>query len=295
MKEINPYLKEVEKYLVDLPILDRNKIISELNSEIVENREILKQPASTTADEKRVEAGFGPYKSKNSKSSFGKTILKSLAFMFVCFLIFIGFLVWKFTPLLSIDEENQKVTILGGLIDIDGKAGKFIVGDEVHFTESSYTNDFSGSTPMSAPLSAQKMLKLKFESGKFEIETHESSELTFECKLSSPPTQEMIDDVSDSVTIDFSELEGSNCQLKIPSGVKLEARGETASIELKAPHFDIDLELSTGNIIFIPSESRSYFYDLKVSTGNIDNFSGVDFNTAEHRIKIHLNTGNISR
>ena len=292
MREINPYLKEVEKYLVDLPILDRNKIISDLNSEILENRNILMQPASITADHKRIENGFDAYLVKNSSSSFGKVIFKTLAVMFICFLLFLTFLIWKFTPLFEIDEKNQKVTILGGLIDLDGKAGKFIIGNEVHFTVSNYTNDLTGSIPTSP---SARILNLDFESGKFELETSLTTEVSFECKLSSPPTQEMIKDSNDSINLNFTELEGSNCTIRIPENLKVLARGETAAFELREPLFDIDLALESGNVSISPKNSRTYFYDLTVNSGHLEEFSGSSKESAEHIIRVKLESGNISR
>lgn len=295
MKEINPYLKEVEKFLEDLPILDRNKIISDLNSELLENNEILKRPASVVADEKRIEAGFDAYKVKNSKSSFGRVIFKTFAFMFVCFLIFIGFLMWKFTPLLKIDEENQKVTILGGLIDIDGKSGKFIVGDEVHFTASNYTNDLTGSIVILSHELNSTPIKLNFESGKFTFQTSPTDDFSFECKLSSPPTEDMITQAPNSIVLNFKELEGSNCTISIPEKAKFFAKGETAAVDLVAPHFDFDLELESGNIVISPDENRTYDYDLKVETGILSDYTSTDDVAGEHKIRIRLESGNISK
>ena len=291
MKEINPYLKEVEKFLVDLPILERNKIISDLNSELAENPEMLKQAPLNTANNKRVEAGFKNFQVKNSGSSFGKIIFKTFAFMFVCFLIFLGFLIWKFTPLFEIDEENQRVTILGGLIDIDGKAGRFIISDEVHFTASNYTNDLTGSI---AKENARKVTLL-FESGKFDIETNANAELTFDCKLSDQPADNMIKQVGDSVTLNFKELAGSNCTLAIPERSQIKAIGNTAAFDINKPFFDLDLELETGNVILNLSENRSYTLDLDAATGNVDQFESYSSNNGEFNIKIKLDTGSISR
>lgn len=291
MKEITPYLKEVEKYLVDLPIHDRNKIISELNSQISENTEILKQPSFITANNKRTQHGFENYEMKKQGSSFGKTIFRTFAFMFVCFLIFLGFLMWKFSPLLKIDEENQKITILGGLIDIDGEAGRFIIGDEVHFTVSNYTNDLTGSIEAKEIQS----VVLAFESGSFDIEANETNEITFECKLSSPPTADMLQENIESVEINFEDLDGSNCTFKIPQNIKFIAKGQTANFELNRPIFDIDLEFATGNVNISPNAQRTYFYDLNVATGNISDFESSPNNTAEHSIRVKLDTGNISQ
>lgn len=292
MKEINPYLKEVEKYLVDLPILDRNKIISELNSELLINREILKTKPLYTANDKRIEAGFENFEVESPRSSFGKAVLKGCTFMFICFLLFVGFLMWKFTPLFKIDEENQRVTILGGLIDIDGKAGRFILADEVHFTASNYTNDLTGSI---AATSDKDQIYLYFESGKFDFKTSNSKEISFECKLSSPPTDQMIKQVDTNITLDFRELEGSNCTIKLPENAILIAQGSTAAISFDFPRFDIDLKLETGNVTLNPDENRTYFYDLSVESGQVMDFQNSDMQTAEHRIKIDLNTGRISR
>ena len=292
MKELNPFLKEVEKYLDDLPILERNKIISELNAQLQENPELLRRSHLATANEKRIEAGFDSYQVKSSGSTFGRILFKTFAFMFVCFLLFVGFLVWKFTPIFKIDEENQRVTILGGLIDIDGKAGKFIVADEVHFTVSNYVNDLTGEIKLDGN---DKPIYIYFESGKFDFETTETSELSFECKLSSPPTDEMINQSDVEIILDFKQLEGSNCAFKIPARSRIITRGNTAAVTLTKPDFDFNLKLEVGNVILDLSEDKSYFLDLNTKTGNLDEFKSFSSNNGEHRIKVEVNTGSISR
>lgn len=292
MKEINPYLKQVEKYLVDLPILDRNKIISELNSEIQENRQILEKSPLLTANEKRIKAGFENYETETAGKSIGKAFFKGCAFVFVCFLLFVVFLTWKFTPLFKIDEKNQRVTILGGLIDIDGKAGRFILIDEVHFTAANYSNDLTGSIVTNRE---NLPVYLNFESGKFDFKTHVESEVSFECKLSSPPTDDMIKQERNKILINFEDLEGSNCTIKLPEDSKLIASGNIGAVNFEAPKFDIELELDAGNIIITPDQTRTYFYDLSVDKGHKDEFDNSNKESAEHKIIINLNTGSISK
>ncbi len=291
MKEINSYLKEIEKFLSDLPVLARNKITSDLNQKILDDQSLLDESPLKIANQARVQAGYPAFLKPVKKGSFGKAILKTFAFMFICFLIFIGFLVWKFTPVFKIDEENQRVTILGGLIDIDGKSGKFIIADDVHFTESGHNNDFSG-TILSKTATTE--IILNFNAGKFHLKNSETEEFTFECKLSTPPTESSIVESSNEIKLDLSSFESSSCDLLIPKNAKVIIKGDTGAVEASLPHFDLNLELDRGNLKLEQDTDRSYYFDLNVETGNIDTFNGTSAEKAEHKIITKIKTGNIN-
>ena len=134
MHNINTYIKAVEKNLADLSIIDKSRIISEIHQQISANPTLMNEAPIAIANEKRVALGFNRFDPAKQTSVF-RFIMKSMGIMMIIFMFFIGILIWKFTPLLKVDEENNRITILGGLIDIDAKAGKFKIGNDYHFSE----------------------------------------------------------------------------------------------------------------------------------------------------------------
>lgn len=288
---MNPYLKEVDKFLDDLPILERNKITSDLHQRIMNDESLLEVSPLEIANRLRVESGHDTLPPVKAKFSFGKAFLKTMLFMFICFLLFLAFLIWKFTPVLEIDNETQRITILGGLIDIDGKSGKFVIGDDVHFTASSNSNDFSGSIVSQA---ATSKIIINFNSGKIDFKNSETEEFSFECKLSTPPSDSSIVESAHQVILDLSQFESSSCDLMIPKDTKVIVKGDIGAIEVFNPHFDFDLELDKGNLKIEQDVDRTYYFDLSVETGAIETFNGTTAEKAEHKIVAKIKTGNIN-
>jgi hypothetical protein len=284
--ELNSFLKVIENYLLDLSIMDKSNILTELSQELY-NKDLIDLNPLEVANNKRISHGHKLYIDKQ-KPSFGRFLIKAFLVMLSIFIIFISFLIWKFTPLMKIDEKNNRVIILGGLIDIDAKAGKFKIMQDYHFTEAQYKNDFQASIPLDPNM---KSIAIDFSSGLFTIKTAKDNLLNIDCKLSTPPHVDMIDQTVDQIKISFKDINGS-CEVEIPKDLELTIEAETAHITLVNPEFHTDLNLNTGNIDLDINPEIKYQYNLKVKNGNYPRHLSSK-NNSGYKMNLKLGTGNI--
>ena len=271
MNEVNKYLEKAQEYLSDLDISNSAKILSEMTSELNENLELLTQDTLSYVNSKRVQHGHREFVLK-PKKSFGKFLLKGFGFFMLLICLGFGFLYWKFTPLYEIDEENGRITLLGG------------------FIEANYNNDFQASFAGSA-----KNFVIKFNSGKFDLNPTTESTFKLDCKLSQPPLENMIKNNVSSITIDFSELDGSTCSLSIPRDTNLRIQGDAGKLVITYPNFHLDAKLTAGNIIFTPDENLTYNYNINVENGYRANFKSESLIGDEYEVRINIKNGSVHK
>ena len=289
MNEVNKYLEKAQEYLSDLDISNSAKILSEMTSELNENLELLTQDTLSYVNSKRVQHGHREFVLK-PKKSFGKFLLKGFGFFMLLIFLGFGFLYWKFTPLYEIDEENGRITLLGGFIEMDAQAGKLKIADQYEFTEANYNNDFQASFAGSA-----KNFVIKFNSGKFDLNPTTESTFKLDCKLSQPPLENMIKNNVSSITIDFSELDGSTCSLSIPRDTNLRIQGDAGKLVITYPNFHLDAKLTAGNIIFTPDENLTYNYNINVENGYRANFKSESLIGDEYEVRINIKNGSVHK
>jgi hypothetical protein len=288
MQDHNEYLMQVEANLNDLPIMAKTKIIEEINSDIIDKDVSELINPLECANLKRIEHGFVKYQ-REKKFSFTGFILKFFAISTLVFIIGISVLVWKFTPLLKIDEENNKIVILGGLIDIDGKAGKIKILDEVGFDQNHYTNDFQANIELD--IEKDEIIS-NFKAGTFTLENSKTSELKIECKLSSQLTKDVIIQESDLIKVNLEEFEGANCVFKIPVDKIDTLMGNEAIINIDRPEFNAYIEINNGKVSIDPEQELDYKYNLNVNEGYIGEFESVETEEA-YEILVTIENGSI--
>ena len=288
MQNHNEYLKRVEEYLVDLSIVDKSKILLEVNNEVQEKELKELEEPQILANKKRENYGFIPFKIKKPFSLFA-LFLKLTALMTVFFVIAIGGVVWKFYPFFKIDEEKNRVIILGGLIDIDGEAGKYKVLDEYHFSKDHFTNDLQATLALEDDMDE---ILVNFQSGSFTLANSKTNELKIDCKLASPAPQDMIMQSEEVVRINFNEIKGLSCQLNIPEDRKLSLDGKEGAITIKSPEFNNYIELENGKVLIYPESEIDYKYFLNVKNGFVGEFNSVETESA-YEIQVNLENGSI--
>lgn len=286
MKDHNEYLKLAQTYLVDLPVMETSKILSMINDEILELDSTELPDALTYVNKKRVELGHYPFKYR-PKPSFLRFFLKLTAVMSLISFAAVGILVWKFTPLFKLDEANNRVIILGGLIDIDGQAGKLKIGNDYQFTEAKYENEFQGSFMLDQN---KDEVLIKFTSGAFKVSTSLTDEVSVKCKLETPPKKDMIVQADDIVTINFTDMQGSSCDIAVPQEKKITLEGVDANIELIQPEFNAYIEIENGNFKQFPTPEIDYNYQVKVGNGHTGEFQN-SLNIDAYEIKVTIANG----
>ena len=132
--KLEAYLSELDKYLGQIPVSDRADIIIEIKSHILEAQAkdptqdisaILNSMGDSESVAKRYLQERGLQAFLPVKTSSMMWLPASIKWLVIGFLGFIAIivvvaslLIWRFTPLISIDEANNRVSLGGGLIQI---------------------------------------------------------------------------------------------------------------------------------------------------------------------------------
>ena len=288
MQNHNEYLKQIEFFLTDLSVMERAKLLSEINGEILEKELSELQAPIDVANQKRAEHGFVSFVEKK-KFSFAALFMKVSALMAILCIGFLSFIVWKFTPILKIDEEKNRVTILGGLIDIDGDAGKFKIFDEYHFSKDSFNNDLQANIALDQD---KDEIIVKFNSGAFTLKNSEDGEFKLDCKLATPAHKDVIQQVEDHVKIDLSKISGATCEFGIPEDKKITLEGKQSHIKIITPIFNSYIDIDSGKVSITPEEEIDYLFNLEVKNGYIGEFESSEAEGA-YEIQVNINNGSI--
>lgn len=132
--KLEAYLSELDKYLSQISVSDRADIIIEIKSHVLEAQtknpsqdmgEILNSMGDPESVAKRYLQERGLKVSLPAKTPSMIWLSASIKWLVIGFLGFfmmimlaMALIIWRFTPLISVDEINKKVLIGGGLIQI---------------------------------------------------------------------------------------------------------------------------------------------------------------------------------
>ena len=193
------------------------------------------------------------------------------------------------------DEKENRVIILGGLIDIDGQSGKFKFFDQYHFSHENFSNDFQANINLDEE---KDEVLIGFKTGTFNLKTSNSEQLKIDCKLASPPENNTIQTGRDHIRIDFSKISGLACNLDIPVDKKITIEGDVATIKAPAPEYNLYVELNNGKVFINPGKEIDYNFSLNISDDSSDSYIG-NFESAGningYEIRVNLSQGAIIR
>ena len=299
-EKLEQYLAELEKYLTDFPPSHRAKIVMENHQHILESKdkypdkslgEILEDLGSPqkVANHYRLDSGFKTFKPKKHRflKWFSITILGSIAIFFV----FISVMVWKFTPIAKFDEENQRIVLLGGLIDINGTSGKIKVFDQYQFVENRFSNQFDGAFELTPDMNE---MVVNFDSGILNFKTSSSKKASWNCKLQMPPGKDIVNVLPTALEINLDAYGGGSCEIEVPVDATLTATGKDAEVNLSEPEFDLMVEFENGSLNFSPNPEVEYNYDIRVQKGLVDEFQSSQKPNA-YEVKLYLENGNVRK
>lgn len=299
-KHLEQYLYDLEKSLKDFPPSSRAKILNEITQKIELARQqypdksidnILSDlgRADRVANHYRLESGFKTFKPERHP------ILKffTIAFLgtFLISVISIGVLIWKFTPIIKIDEEKEHFMLLGGLIDIDGKSGKVKVFDQYKFVQNKYTNEFEGSFETS---SQQEELLMHFSTGNLTLKNSLDRSISWNCKIQYPPNEDIISIKDDSIRMNLDQFGGGSCTIAVPINFKLTVEGQEGEVLLNEPEFDAFVDMNDGNIHIKHSPEVAYKYSVRLKNGMKDKFPKDSDKDDAYEIQLELKNGSIT-
>ncbi len=293
------YLTALDKALGPISVSDRADIITEIKSHILEAQEkdptqALSQVLASLGEPETVANRFlmerGLKMSKPPRSPMIKWLTIGFLGTFAIGCLFVLIVIWKFTPLISIDEQNERVTLLGGAIDVDGKLETVKVGSGFSFNGES--KHFDGNKSLDPKM--VKEVRIPFNNGKFEIKSSANSELKWKCKVQSSQEAGSVTEENNVFTINLSASGGSRCDLELPLGIKTVLEGANGKIDVEKPQSALDITMSNGKVAISPDPNKKYKYDMNVVNGVVNRFESSDLKDAI-AIRVSLTNGQIKR
>lgn len=302
--KLEAYLSALDRALGPIPTSDRAEIITEIKSHVLDARErdasatldhilaSLGEPESV-ASRYLLERGLKPARPARSPIVKWLTIGFLGTFGLACLTTIILF--WKFTPLITVDEKNERVTLLGGAIDVDGAQGSIKIGNSF-IQEDMEFKKFSGAKEVNP--NTTKQVHIPFSNGKFKLEAATDKFLSWECKAATAQHEIEITEKADVLTLDLEDSAGAKCKIKIPAKIATVIHGANGKIEIDRPKGNVDVNLNNGQVKVQAENGAAYRYDLKVTNGATRGFVNEDFAQATPKdifIKVSVTNGSIKK
>lgn len=297
--KLEAYLAALDKALGPISVSDRADIITEIKSHVLMAQEknpneglssilaSLGEPESV-ANRYLLERGLKP--GKPSKSPMIKWLTIGFLGTFAISCIAVVALVWSFSPLVSVDEKNERVILFGGMIDVNGKEGRVKIGNTS--IEGDETGEkFSGSTLID--VSKVKEMRIEFTNGSFEISPSHSNELNWDCRVGKGSQDSFITNKPDTLLVDFSKIEAVKCELEVPNDIKLRLNGANGKLELNELGSETSIDLSNGKIEINADPEKKYKYDVQVTNGKVSGLVSSDVKEAIP-VRIRMANGKIT-
>lgn len=297
-RDIQDFLAKTELYLQEMSPGERAAALEQWRGHLVQY-----QRANIGADFLRIKRLLGgprtlanlirvqhamPLKGSRAQSA-RQAVVIAMGAASIVLLTILGVLWWKFTPILNVQED--RVQVLGGVIDIDNQLGQVKVGDSFQFNEAQYKNVFEGSYEVSDE--AVEDVLLEFDRGQMEISYVDSNRINWECKIASEPSEGFITQEKELVTVSMKKSGGADCAFKLPNKLKYTVNGDAGKVDVIAPANDTFIQLGSGLVVIAPDSEASYRFDLQVGQGIVD--SG--FRKLSHdngiEIKVEVGTGRV--
>lgn len=297
--DIQDFLNKVEVHLQDMDLPQRQAALDELRSTI--HRYLQTMPATDflrlkrllggprgVANTIRLQKGM-PLRGSHARST-RQAVLWVLGTGTFLFVMLVTFLWWKFTPLINISDE--RVQILGGLIDIDGQLGQVKMGNSFEYTDPQYKNFFEGNYEI--PTEVEDMI-VEFDRGQIEVSYTPDSRLSWNCKVTTEPSDGFIRQEKEAVVVSLKNLGGSDCTFKLPARLKHTINGDAGKVVVLAPANDTFIQLGTGLVEITPDSERIYRFDVRVGTGSSDpGFASLSKDDGIE-IKVDVGTGRVQK
>jgi hypothetical protein len=293
--QLENYLVRLERSLGPIPISDKAEIITEIKSHVLDAQESgdtsLSDILSSLGEPEQVanryllERGLEPLKAP--KHPIVKWLVIGFLGTFAMSIFTLFILIWQFSPIVKVDEENGRVQILGGLIDINEKGGKVEIGNlkgdfKLSLSEVSGHKD----------LDKNNLTKVLITASNSEIvvNTSDSREFRYDCDISG---ESEIKTLNDTLVVDFSKGSNADCKFKIPKEIDLSIESLNGEISLVELENNITLSLLNGDVVFKEKSDTDYNFDLKLTNGNSRQFKNSD-NKNAFQINMNIQNGSIN-
>jgi|GEM_PF-2765677 len=279
--KIEHYLLQLDRELQALPVSQRAEIITEIKSHITESDAkyagdpqhdidaILRDlGAPQTVAQRYLSAKGVPYTRPRRSGAWVKWLaIGTVAFFGLVF--FAGMsAIWYFSPLVKVDNENGRVVLLGGLVDVNEKIGQVKIGDLVMNEASGDGVIVKGEEELNGDVQS---LKIPFNTAKLDLSVGAGRKITWDCKAASQAMPEVAV-VAGVMTLNLDKLNLARCTVSIPLGLATEVRGVNGHMDVVRPGGPLDITLDNGKVNIKPDPSKVYDFEVKVKNGLQDFF-----------------------
>ena len=297
--QLESYLATLDKALGPIPVSSRADIITEIKSHVMEAQErdpnaklgnILKalgEPESV-ANRYLLERGLKPGKAARTPIFKWLTIGFLGTLGMICFTLLA--LVWHFTPLISVDEKSDHVTLLGGTIDVNGKTGFAKIG-QFSFDSDSSSKVTAGAKELPKGTSR---VNIPFVNGRINLTTSKDGQVHWNCKFKGGETKSTTKMEANAMTFDFGSAANVKCDIEVPEKIEASIKGNNGKVVVEKLRGDLDVNLVNGKVALAPDQAVHYNYDLQVHNGRVDDFDSSSDPNSVH-VKMKINNGIISK
>lgn len=293
--QLENYLALLERSLGTIAISEKAEIITEIKSHVLEAQD--REP-SQSIDSILASLGTPEQVANRYLLERGLTVTKPPKHPIVKWLVIgflgtmllsilsIGALIWKFSPLVEIDEEKGRFSVLGGLIDIDGSSSMVVGFDPSNINEG---DSFKISGNKDLKKSPYKV-DIQFSNASFNFKpARKKIRLEWECKghgTLSP--SDLISHLPGETRFQFEKTNGVKCTFLIPKGKAIFVNGANGKLKFKDIESPVTAEVLNGVISFQPAPDKEYQYKSSVKLGVLDSFPE---SKAPNSIPIQLSVG----
>lgn len=295
------YLSQFEKALDHLDVSQRTSLIKEAQEQFYELKakysekeipEILEILGHANDLARRLTAEKGWPRPKQIPGIHGvKWIFVGLFTGLFCLVISVGMILWNLSPLIRVDEKSDRVALLGGLIDVQGKDGVVDFGPHA-FNLKGGKGKFNGT--LERTFSKQGKIVLRFNNGKIDFYNTKKKQLYWQCRMDSSQggrDGKVLEDTH-TLTFDLGQAFGVRCDFHLPEKVLIEVIGMNGVVSLQEIKNPLDIQLVNGSIRIKPDPTTEYHFDLKVGQGSVDAFPSSDARSA-YKVRAEILNGNI--
>lgn len=295
--KLEQYLTALDKALGQIPVSDRSDIITEIRSHVLEaqerdpNQEIgklleaLGEPQNV-ANRYLMERGIKP--GRPSRTPIFKWLITGFVGTFGLILLFILALIWKFTPILKVDQKAGKVVLLGGMIEVNDPEGSIKIGDASFMGDHALSNVQKGSVVLDSK--KIQMIHIPFANGKIKVSPSTNGELKWNCKLHGTQEVELKEETGKAFKLNLDKVPAVSCDIQLPSQIPVKIEGANGKIDIDRPQGQLDIKLDNGKIGIKPDSTKEYHYETHIVNGYAKGLESSDKKDAIV-IKLSLTNG----
>lgn len=204
--------------------------------------------------------------------------------------LFVMFIIWRFTPLISVDNKEGKVQILGGMITVD--EGNFgFSGEQSNALWLDYeTTNVQGDY---IPLDGEGNLQIFFDNIKADLKWREQRKIKWACKLRNNKQKSLLEKEGSNLVLYLKTAK--ECEITIPQNLDLHLRSKNGQLTLHEPLNSYEIELNNGMVQISPAPKIPFHYEFSLRHGSQDAFDQNPMGPNIKKAMVTLRNGSILR